>query len=308
MAHFDNTNVTVKSKPTNSISIVIKISTFLLFTLVITVSYHGIVPYKPQTYMSSNEYMQATININSSIITHQQCNISEYEANIRKLMIGIRKSNIALQSIPIYYLELKKQIEDVVDNHIVGDIYETGIWKGGTAIFMTYVMNAYEKCKGIKSDRQFWYFDSFEGFAGTNKDGDKTLTNYLSADRYIAPLDSVKNNFKQFVELNDNIHFVKGYFEETIPKHCNSNNININPISILRLDGDLYSSTKVVLENCYKYVAMNGYVIIDDYFWKPPTSSNKTKICKDAVDEFISQYNISMKQSAKSEATFWQKQ
>jgi O-methyltransferase len=53
--------------------------------------------------------------------------------------------------------------------------------------------------------------------------------------------------------------FVVGWFENTIPLN------NINKISLLRLDGDLYSSTKVCLDNLHHKVQKGGYVIVDDY-------------------------------------------
>eukprot|EP01084_Bolivina_argentea_P008484 15879_1 len=135
-------------------------------------------------YIINNDTVNALINVNV-VVEHStfqkkqdeklRCDIHQYEANINKVIIDIRKLGLLFRSRhkKTIYLELKKQIEYIVDNNIKGDVYETGIWKGGTAIFMYYVMTEYEKCKSIESKRHFWYFDSFEGFAGTNKDGDK---------------------------------------------------------------------------------------------------------------------------------------
>ena len=45
-------------------------------------------------------------------------------------------------------------------------------------------------------------------------------------------------------------------------------NSSIEKLSLLRLDGDMYGSTWVVLENLYDKLSLNGYLIIDDYTLK----------------------------------------
>ena len=71
------------------------------------------------------------------------------------------------------------------------------------------------------------------------------------------------------------VHLVKGWFQDTLPIYKKK----IGKISILRLDGDWYESTKVALDNLYDCVVSGGYVVIDDYyFWDG---------CKKAVDDFI---------------------
>ena len=52
---------------------------------------------------------------------------------------------------------------------------------------------------------------------------------------------------------------------------------------ILRADGDLYSSTRDILDNLYERVSQGGYVIIDDYELDP---------CRRAVDTFRSERSI----------------
>ncbi len=57
----------------------------------------------------------------------------------------------------------------------------------------------------------------------------------------------------------DKIHYVKGKVEDTL-KHTYP-----DPLSILRLDTDFYSSTKVLLDVLYPLLVQGGYLIIDDY-------------------------------------------
>ena len=57
----------------------------------------------------------------------------------------------------------------------------------------------------------------------------------------------------------ENIIFVKGMVEDTIPRTLP------NQIALLRLDTDLYESTYHELIHLYPKVATQGVVIIDDY-------------------------------------------
>jgi O-methyltransferase len=67
----------------------------------------------------------------------------------------------------------------------------------------------------------------------------------------------------------------EGWFQETVPDAAGS----VGPIAVLRLDGDLYESTRVCLDHLYENVVRGGFVIIDDY--------GTFAGCRKAVDEFF---------------------
>jgi hypothetical protein len=69
-----------------------------------------------------------------------------------------------------------------------------------------------------------------------------------------------------------------------VPQHAAAE----RPIALLRLDGDLYDSTMVPLEHLYRFVAVGGWVVIDDYFWE----RNGVKPCKAAVDLFRDRHAV----------------
>jgi O-methyltransferase len=71
--------------------------------------------------------------------------------------------------------------------------------------------------------------------------------------------EQVKENFNRYNLLDNNVVFVKGFFEHSLV------NLPTNKLAILRLDGDMYSSTMQVLEQLYDKVSTGGYIIIDDY-------------------------------------------
>jgi uncharacterized protein (TIGR01627 family) len=205
---------------------------------------------------------------------------------------------------PPHLRALQRQIESIVDSGIDGDVYETGTWRGGTSIFMVSVFRAYEALKRVTSKRKFYFFDSYEGFAEHGSEGDNSLDEYLSNNLYKAPIELVRKAFEQCdINMDDGtVHLIKGFFEDTVPKF----KVN-NKIALLRLDGDLYSSTMVVLEHFYDYVNVGGWVVIDDYFWKPKVAASSTRVCKDAIHDFRSSRNIREPLTTEYTIMSWQK-
>ena len=72
--------------------------------------------------------------------------------------------------------------------------------------------------------------------------------------------------------------FLKGWFHQTLPS------APIDKLSILRLDGDMYSSTMETLNAMFSKVSKGGFIIVDDYIL-PATRA--------AVEDFRSANNIS---------------
>lgn len=157
-----------------------------------------------------------------------------------------------------------------LEDGVPGDFVETGAWRGGCGILMRAVL---ESC--ADSQRRVWLFDSFEGlpkpdtaaFPADSEDQYWTFSSYLGVS-----LEQVKENFRQYELLDDRVRLVKGWFRDTIPGS------NVGAISVLRLDGDMYESTWIVLTHLYPKVSPGGFVIIDDYGVIPA--------CKQAVDDF----------------------
>src|SRR5262249_9601439 len=152
-----------------------------------------------------------------------------------------------------------------------GDLIETGAWRGGATIFMRALL----KVNGVK-DRVVWVADSFRGMPVPKNGQDGFDESHV--DMLRVSLERVKANFARFNLLDDQVRFLAGWFKDTLPK------APINKLSILRLDGDLYSSTMESLTNLYFKVSPGGYVIVDDYLSWPA--------CKKAVDDFLEQHRI----------------
>jgi O-methyltransferase len=183
----------------------------------------------------------------------------------------------ALTMLPTVRLDhLQTCIMDIVGRSIPGDVIETGVWRGGATIFMRGIF----KALGVR-DRRVWVADSFEGLPVP--DGAKFP---LEAKAHAGPfmtkvcnhlavgIDDVRRNFEAYGLLDEQVRFLKGWFSKTLP------GAPIERLALMRLDGDLYESTRDALVNLYHRLSSGGYVIIDDY------GEDSWTYCRRAVDEF----------------------
>jgi len=164
-------------------------------------------------------------------------------------------------------------VEDVIKNNVDGDLIETGVWRGGTVIFMQGILKAY----GI-TNKKIFVADSFQGVpVPSDKYPIDSNSKLHSVDLLKVSVEQVKNNFKKYELLDENVIFLEGWFKDTLANDL------IRKIAVLRLDGDLYESTWDSLTMLYSKVVKNGYIIIDDYSWVN---------CRTAVENFRRQNNI----------------
>jgi O-methyltransferase len=159
-------------------------------------------------------------------------------------------------------------------DNIPGDLVETGVWRGGATIFM----RAFLAAHGDET-RKVWACDSFEGLPKPTDEFAEDHGDKLWQSEYLAvSVDEVKANFEKYRLLDDRTIFLKGFFSDTMPT------APISQIAVLRLDGDMYESTIVVLKALYRKVSPGGFVIIDDYGMIPG--------CNQAVEDFRRDANI----------------
>jgi hypothetical protein len=166
--------------------------------------------------------------------------------SVAHTMIGLRRMD-----------NLHSTVERVLSDDVPGDLVETGVWRGGACIFMRAALRAH----GVK-DRRVWVVDSFEGMPDVSAEGDTDdaqLKLHLYNDVLGVSLDQVRRNFDKYGLLDDQVEFLQGWFADTLPT------APIDRVAVLRLDGDLYSSTMDSLTNLYPKVSPGGFVIVDDY-------------------------------------------
>lgn len=165
---------------------------------------------------------------------------------------------------------------EIEKNNIEGCFVECGVAQGGCSALMAIV------AARNKSDRKTWLFDSFEGLPKPTEEDPNDCG--LTKGSCLGAYDEVsKLLFSKLGLDRDNVFMVKGWFQDTLPKHKDE----IGAISLLRIDADWYESTKRCLENLYDNVVVGGYIVIDDY----GTLSG----CKKAVDMFLKQKHLDIK-------------
>ncbi|MEO7923959.1 MAG: TylF/MycF/NovP-related O-methyltransferase [Chitinophagaceae bacterium] len=182
-------------------------------------------------------------------------------------------------------------VTDVINNNIEGDLVETGVWRGGTVIFMKAILRSFNI-----TDRVVWVADSFEGLPKPNSEkyeADKD-DEFYKADRLRISLEKVKQNFEKYGLLDENVKFLKGWFKDTLPV------APIHKLAILRLDGDMYESTMDGLVNLYPKLSKGGYIIIDDW--------GSVEGCRLAVQDYRKKSGITEKIIPIDEdGVFWKK-
>lgn len=181
-------------------------------------------------------------------------------------------------------------LDAVRADNVPGDLVETGVWRGGSSIFMRGYLSAWEM-----TDRLVWAADSFAGLPVPTAPADQGH-DYSAA---VAPilavsLDEVRENFRKYALLDDQVRFLEGWFSDTLPA------APIGSIAVLRLDGDLYESTMDAMNALYDKLVPGGFLIIDDYGDFEP--------CRRAIDEYRASHGITVPiEKIDWAGSFWRK-
>ncbi|SFW72540.1 TylF/MycF/NovP-related O-methyltransferase [Amycolatopsis australiensis] len=167
-------------------------------------------------------------------------------------------------------------IADVVERRVPGDFIETGVWRGGTTIFMRGMLAALG-C----TDRRVWVADSFQGLpepdaekfpAEAKAHASSTMTD--AYQHFAVSRADVEANFAAFGLLDAQVRFLEGWFKDTLPT------APVERLAVIRLDGDYYESTMDALTSLYDKLSPGGYVVVDDY------GEDLWTYCRKAVDDF----------------------
>ena len=205
----------------------------------------------------------------------------------------------AVSMIPLARFDnIKNCIESILRDGVPGDFIEAGVWRGGASIFMRAVLKACQV-----TDRLVWAADSFEGLPKPEPDlfplEAKVQSGAVMQKAYhnfAVGLEEVKRNFAAYGLLDDQVRFLKGWFKDTLPT------APVGALSLIRLDGDFYESTRDGLIYLYDRLSVGGYVIIDDY------GEDSWTYCRRAVDEFRSERRIADPLIAvDSKCSYWQR-
>jgi len=150
--------------------------------------------------------------------------------------------------------------------HLHGAFVECGTWRGGVCMLAgMHMLQA-------GSTRPMVLFDTFTGMPKPTEEDGPEVAAMWQPGWCAGDLEDVRQNVTS-VYPEEKCTFVQGMVEDTIPT------FPAFPISVLRLDTDWYSSTKIELEHLYPMLQPGGAILIDDYgHWSG---------CRKAVDEYF---------------------
>lgn len=179
----------------------------------------------------------------------------------------------------IYWWEFFKEIQG-----INGEIVECGVGRGRSLIILA-ALNKLASELNCTDERKIFALDSFEGFPEPTLK-DRSPRNPKRGEWSTSP----NNEFRyspstiqkvlSLAEIESSVEFVKGFFAETTA------DLDVKTISILHLDGDLYESVKVPLNNLWDKVSVGGLIVVDDYTFEL-SRDEKFPGARAAVMEFL---------------------
>ena len=185
-------------------------------------------------------------------------------------------------------------VKYILKNNIEGVIIECGV---GSGVFEHIWINELMKSNNV---RDIYLYDTFGGLVEPSKFDytckDAVLYSMNKDDVYntwkdniidektngwcYTPLEIVQDKLNSTGYSQSNLHYIVGDVMETLKDKTKIP----EKIAILRLDTDLYESSKYELEQMYDNVVIGGVIIFDDYYhWDGQ---------RRATDDFFESRNI----------------
>lgn len=144
--------------------------------------------------------------------------------------------------------------QHVMDSGIPGDFAEAGVYAGAECAVMARAL--IDKGERV---RRVHIYDSFQGIPAPGAEDHEFIAHGTPAGDVAYPMATVQANMKRWGIPAELLVYHPGWFEDTV--------LDPNPavIALLRLDGDLYESTKVCLDHLWPRLERTGWLILDDY-------------------------------------------
>lgn len=217
-------------------------------------------PYSSEVLHNITEHLSGTFNeLKSSKYEGYFLNRSIENVGYSHTMMGSLRLNNLHQCLD--HIRLKQ---------VPGDFIECGVWRGGGCIFMAGYLKTY-----AMQNRNIYVADSFDGLPDPTMPQDMGIDlSKKKVPELAICIDTVKQNFSNYDLFDDNVHFLKGWFKDTLM------NSIMGKLALLRLDGDYYESTMDILIALYDKVTTGGIIIVDDYALQP---------CREAVTDFFAE-------------------
>ena len=160
-----------------------------------------------------------------------------------------------------------------IERGVPGDFVECGVFGGAQCAAMARaIMDDAERVLGVgyNYERRVHLFDSFDGIPapGEHDTDIEPGMHAAFADQTRCSLKDCQDHMREWGIPDELLVWHPGRFEDTVgPFGPLGRGVAADlpqSIAILRLDGDLYESTKVCLEHLYPLLSPGGWCIIDD--------------------------------------------
>ena len=142
-------------------------------------------------------------------------------------------------------------VANVIRRGVPGDMIETGVYKGGSTIAMLHVL-------GLQgSPKKVYACDAFQGLPDSVVQDNSGCKHQLSSSGACkrghrgewassrAIFDDNLQYYGQRITMSRRSEVLMGWFSDTLPRFRKHHEGKEGTLSLLRLDGDVYSSTKV---------------------------------------------------------------
>lgn len=144
-----------------------------------------------------------------------------------------------------------------IERNIAGDFVECGVFGGVQCAMMARAIML------AGGSRRVHLFDSFAGIPepGPHDHEINTRVGYETfRDQTTCSMEDVQRNMRQWGIPDELLVYHPGLFADTLSAldpHF--------PIALLRMDGDLYESTKTCIEYLLPDVMIGGWIVVDDW-------------------------------------------
>lgn len=170
------------------------------------------------------------------------------------------------RKVPQYFLHTLKSVE------VDGLWLEFGVWSGTSINLIAKIMRYF----GL-GEKTIYGFDSFEGLP---EDWADPNTGEIQKEGYKGCFD-MGGNFPE--KESDNINFVKGWFDETLPSFVDYHPGNV---AMLHIDSDLYSSSKTIFNNLADRIVPGTVIMFDEFYNYDGFEHHEYKAFKEFVEEY----------------------
>jgi len=142
-----------------------------------------------------------------------------------------------------------------------GDIFECGVYKGGSAYLLKMCIEIYNM------NKELFLFDTFSGMPPTNPDEDLHKENDFN--------DITLDIVKAFVGNDSYIHYIQGFIPDTFV------GLEEKKIAFAHVDVDIYKSVWDCCEFIWPRLSKHGFIVFDDYGFESCPGAKK------AIDFFF---------------------